>query len=277
MNAKTLLLVLATLGSGPSAPAVERWGVFEIILPGPASGNPYLDVQFTATFSQSDAAPGGAPSTLGRGRITAPGFYKGEKSQADRRITAPGFDNGEKNQRVTVRGFYDGDGVYKVRFSPPTQGSWQYETRSNRPELDGKSGSFTVGPPSAQQSRAGPGLPDVLPALRRRLALSPVRHHLLRLGASAARAPGADAQDARRLAVQQDPLLRLPQELLHRQQERAGALRLPEEWPTASSTSAGRTPSSGGTSSGASSISRSWASRPTSSSGTPTTAGASRR
>ena len=50
---------------------------------------------------------------------------------------------------VTVRGFYDGDGVYKVRFSPPSQGSWRYETRSNRPELDGKSGSFTVGPPSA--------------------------------------------------------------------------------------------------------------------------------
>jgi len=131
MNAKTLLLVLASLGSGPSALAVERWGVFEISLPGPASGNPYLDVQFTATFSQSDAAPGGAPSTLGRGRITA-----------------PGFDNGEKNQRVTVPGFYDGDGVYKVRFSPPTEGAWQYVTQSHRPELNGKSGSFIAGPPT---------------------------------------------------------------------------------------------------------------------------------
>ena len=50
---------------------------------------------------------------------------------------------------VTVPGFYDGDGVYKVRFSPPARGSWRYETRSNRPELNGKSGSFTVGPPSA--------------------------------------------------------------------------------------------------------------------------------
>ncbi len=49
---------------------------------------------------------------------------------------------------VTVRGFHDGDGVYKVRFSPPAQGSWSYLTRSDRPELDGKSGSFTVGPPS---------------------------------------------------------------------------------------------------------------------------------
>lgn len=50
---------------------------------------------------------------------------------------------------VTVRGFYDGDGVYRVRFSPPLSGPWSYETRSNRPELDGKSGSFTVGPPAA--------------------------------------------------------------------------------------------------------------------------------
>ena len=50
---------------------------------------------------------------------------------------------------VTVPGFYDGDGVYKIRFSPPTQDAWRYETRSNRPELNGKSGSFTAGPPSA--------------------------------------------------------------------------------------------------------------------------------
>lgn len=51
--------------------------------------------------------------------------------------------------RITVRGFHDGEGVYKVRFSPPERGNWRYETRSNRPELDGQKGTFTVGPPSA--------------------------------------------------------------------------------------------------------------------------------
>jgi len=56
------------------------------------------------------------------------------------------FSQGD--QRVTVPGFYDGDGVYRVRFSPPASGCWQYETRSDRPELTGKSGSFTAGPPS---------------------------------------------------------------------------------------------------------------------------------
>ena len=55
-----------------------------------------------------------------------------------------------EGESVTVRGFYDGDGAYKVRFSPPAQGSWRYETRSNRPELNGKGGSFAVGPPSAE-------------------------------------------------------------------------------------------------------------------------------
>jgi PKD repeat protein len=54
-----------------------------------------------------------------------------------------------EGESATVRGFYDGDGIYRVRFSPPTPGTWRYETRSNRPELDGKSGSFIAGPPAA--------------------------------------------------------------------------------------------------------------------------------
>ena len=51
--------------------------------------------------------------------------------------------------RVDVPGFYDGDGRYRIRFSPPAQGEWRFETRSNRRQLNGKSGSFTAGPPSA--------------------------------------------------------------------------------------------------------------------------------
>ena len=53
-------------------------------------------------------------------------------------------------ERIVVPAFYDGDGVYKVRFSPPVQGQWRYETQSKRPELNGKSGSFTAGPPAAE-------------------------------------------------------------------------------------------------------------------------------
>ena len=49
---------------------------------------------------------------------------------------------------IKVPGFYDGEGVYRVRFSPPAQGAWRYETQSNRPELNGKRGSFTAELPS---------------------------------------------------------------------------------------------------------------------------------
>ena len=46
-------------------------------------------------------------------------------------------------------GFYDGNGIYKVRFMPNATGNWTYITRSNRSELDGKKGGFTC-------TKAGP-------------------------------------------------------------------------------------------------------------------------
>jgi len=54
-----------------------------------------------------------------------------------------------KNRLVEIDGFYDGDGVYRVRFMPDTVGEWSYELESNRPELDAKSGTFTCVEPSA--------------------------------------------------------------------------------------------------------------------------------
>jgi hypothetical protein len=79
----------------------ERWGVFELTLPGPASGNPFVDVELTATFEHGEV------------------------------------------KRV-VRGFYDGDGIYRVRFMPDTIGDWNYATRSNVARLNGKRGQFKV-------------------------------------------------------------------------------------------------------------------------------------
>ena len=46
-------------------------------------------------------------------------------------------------------GFYDGDGVYRVRFMPNALGTWTYTTRCNRPALDGKSSSFECVAPSS--------------------------------------------------------------------------------------------------------------------------------
>jgi hypothetical protein len=49
---------------------------------------------------------------------------------------------------VHADGFYDGEGVYRVRCMPDAIGAWRYTTLSNRAELDGISGEFTCAPPS---------------------------------------------------------------------------------------------------------------------------------
>jgi hypothetical protein len=56
------------------------------------------------------------------------------------------FTQGDRQFHVT--GFYDGDGVYHVRFMPLTQGDWSYETVSNVAAMNGKTGTVAVGPPS---------------------------------------------------------------------------------------------------------------------------------
>ncbi|HVU32582.1 MAG TPA: DUF5060 domain-containing protein [Opitutaceae bacterium] len=104
----TLIVACAAFGGrvlAQAAPAasVERWDVYEVTLHGPSDGNPFVDVRFSATFT-----------------------------------------NGVKS--VDVAGFYDGDGVYKVRFMPDKIGTWRYETHSNRWPLTGKTGSFEVTP-----------------------------------------------------------------------------------------------------------------------------------
>ena len=63
----------AALAAGPGT--VEQWGIYEIELKGPTNGNPFLDVRFSAAFTDGC-------------------------------------------KTIEVPGFYDGDGVYRVRFMP---------------------------------------------------------------------------------------------------------------------------------------------------------------
>jgi hypothetical protein len=104
--AALLAVALLPLSAHAAGSPVEQWGIFELTLTGPAEGNPFVEVDFAATFTQGDRA-------------------------------------------VPVTGFYDGAGIYKVRFSPETTGEWRYVTRSNRPVLHGQTGSFTASPPAA--------------------------------------------------------------------------------------------------------------------------------
>jgi hypothetical protein len=91
---------------------VERWGVYEVKLSGPSSGNPFTDVELSATFEHVGTTSHVSDATS-----------------------------------LTVHGFYDGDGKYLVRFSPPSEGVWKYATTSNADALKGKSGSVTVTAP----------------------------------------------------------------------------------------------------------------------------------
>lgn len=59
-----------------------------------------------------------------------------------------------EHRTVKVDGFYDGSGVFKVRFMPDVTGEWTYKTKSNAAQLDGKTGEFQCIPPS--QDNHGP-------------------------------------------------------------------------------------------------------------------------
>ncbi len=111
LGAATLAVgVKPALSAAAPAPApsssIEQWGLFEVVLPGPSSGNPYKEVTLTATFT---------------------------------------FEH----RSVPVTGFYDGDGTYRIRFSPDAQGHWAYTTASSAPQLANKTGAFTCTAPSA--------------------------------------------------------------------------------------------------------------------------------
>ena len=88
---------------------VERWGVYEVTLNGPSTGNPFIEVELTAKFKRRDTNEG---------------------------------------QTFEPQGFYDGDGVYKIRLMPDEVGEWTYTTKSNVPELNGQTGQFTCVAPS---------------------------------------------------------------------------------------------------------------------------------
>src|SRR5258708_38960404 len=53
-----------------------------------------------------------------------------------------------KHRTLEVDGFYYGDGVYRIRFMPDTQGTWRYRTQSNLDDLNGKEGTLICDSPS---------------------------------------------------------------------------------------------------------------------------------
>ena len=53
------------------------------------------------------------------------------------------------HRSITVKGFYDGDDTYRVRFMPNMEGGWNYVTHSSLATLDGQTGEFLCIPPTS--------------------------------------------------------------------------------------------------------------------------------
>ena len=87
------------------AGASEQWGVTELVIDGPSHGNPFVDVELSARFTD------------------------------------------DQGHGISVGGFYDGDGVYRIRFCAPHAGTWTYVTTSTARSLDGLRGTFESAPP----------------------------------------------------------------------------------------------------------------------------------
>ena len=127
---------LTATGQSVNSKPVEQWGVYELSMNGPASGNPYIENSLGATFT-----------------------------------------NGA--QKVRVPGFYDGDGQYKIRFSPGVQGEWSYVTQSNQPTLNNQTGGFQVHCTSREQPWACAGCQYILCTICRRITVLFCGHHRL--------------------------------------------------------------------------------------------------
>lgn len=52
------------------------------------------------------------------------------------------FENA--GREIQVHGFYNGGSEYRLRFTPPSKGTWKYQTRSSIASLNGKSGDLRV-------------------------------------------------------------------------------------------------------------------------------------
>ncbi|MBR3311113.1 MAG: DUF5060 domain-containing protein [Solobacterium sp.] len=82
---------------------IPRWGVFEVSLKGPSSGNPFTEQKLTGTFTG-------------------------------------------KAESVSTEGFYDGEGIYRIRFMPSFEGTYSFCLKSTFSDSE-VTGTFSVLPP----------------------------------------------------------------------------------------------------------------------------------
>ena len=87
-----------------------------------------------------------------------------------------------KHETVTVDGFYDGEGVYKVRYMPSFVELYTFEVTGSAIDGEVLTGKFQVTPASEENHRTDPCGKYLSFCLRRRNAVLFHRHNLLCVG-----------------------------------------------------------------------------------------------
>jgi hypothetical protein len=59
-------------------------------------------------------------------------------------VDLTGVFNGPDGQAIEIKGFWDGDSTFRIRFTPTAEGLWTFMTVSDDPGLDGHLGSIAV-------------------------------------------------------------------------------------------------------------------------------------
>lgn len=112
-----------------------------------------IDVVLATDYESADVPVGSArlvsPRTVGRWRTFEVELHGPAHGNPFAEVALRAeFHRGERT--LTAHGFYDGEGVYRIRFLPDEEGDWSFRVSSNARSLDGISGVFHCGP-------AGPG------------------------------------------------------------------------------------------------------------------------
>lgn len=105
-----------------------------------------------AALTAGPGAAQGAPDRVERWGLFEIGLNGAVRGNPFDAVVTAVFQKGERT--VEVPGFYDGEGVWRVRFSPPETGAWTWAIRSDVSGLGGQRGAFTVTAP--QEGNHGP-------------------------------------------------------------------------------------------------------------------------
>ena len=150
----TLGVVVALTPTIVGAPEIDRmWEALAALPSSPPPPRPEEAVPSPSTGYESESVARGSAAV----RPVSPAAQWGV---AEVVIDGPSHGNsfveveltaaftGDDGSTIRVGGFFDGGGMYRIRFQPPTAGTWHFETASNARSLDGLTGAIQAAPPA---------------------------------------------------------------------------------------------------------------------------------